>query len=93
MVDENVIVADSANNPIKKDSQYHYWHDKVPQGENAAPKPEHKPIAVQPANVDETIPATTIENFAFMVRKASVSILDTSCWAQYSCVAHPCNRA
>jgi len=44
-----------------KDASYTYWHDKVPSG---APKPEHKPIAVEAGCGD--IPTVSIDNFGLM---------------------------
>jgi hypothetical protein len=44
-----------------KDASYAYWHDKVPSG---APKPEHKPIAVEAGCGD--IPTVSIDNFGLM---------------------------
>jgi len=58
---------DPAQSAEKKEEKasYHYWHDKVPKGEQAAPPPEHTPIAVRVASV-ESQRSTSIEDFAFM---------------------------
>ena len=47
-------------------SNYHYWHDKVAQGDSAAPQPEHTPIAVAAA-VSAVLPTVSIEDFGIMV--------------------------
>jgi len=57
-------VAASAEEEVKGGG-YHYWHDKVPQGEGAAPLPEHKPIEV--ATVSErALPEVTITDYGMM---------------------------
>ena len=43
---------------------YHYFHDKVPQGESAAPPPDHKPSAVE--TVERSLPEVTIEDYGMM---------------------------
>merc|ERR1711907_519016 len=47
-------------------SGYHYWHDTVSKGENAAPMPEHKAIAVEKEATPVEDKAVTIDNFAFL---------------------------
>eukprot|EP00900_Chrysochromulina_parva_P003886 jgi/Chrpa1/13499/Chrysochromulina_OHIO_Genome00019104-RA len=44
---------------------YHYWHDKVAQGEAAAPKPEPKLLAAETTEVKGPAPKT-LDSFAFL---------------------------
>ena len=48
-----------------KSEGYHYWHDKVPKGDGAAPPPEHKPCAVETLE-KRTLPEVTIADYGFM---------------------------
>jgi len=60
----------AATKPVMASSAgYSYWHDKVAKGEDAAPLPEHKPIAAGAATNATSLPedtAITIDKFAFM---------------------------
>ena len=67
---EEVVSLDTPEKEEEKleGSKYHYWHDKVPQGEGAAPPPEHKPIAVETTTAPKELPTVSIDNFGLMVR-------------------------
>ena len=54
----------AADDADERGPGYHYWHDKVAQGDSAAPQPQHTPLAVD--TVAESAPPLSVDSFAFL---------------------------